>query len=112
MPFLRFHFVEAIRLAKVSRKMTDSLVEAMGCPRDHIVLEIIHSDYIEDGEIKRGNNWPFVEVEYFERPRETQDAVACIVSEFLREAGYPDADVYFRYLSAENYYENGKSYAL
>lgn len=111
MPFLRFHFVEAVQLAEVSREMTDRLVKTIGCPRDHIVLEVIHSDYIVDGEIKGGNNWPFVEVDYFERPREIQDAVALIVSESLKEAGYPDCDVYFRYLSAENYYENGKSYS-
>ncbi len=110
MPFFRFHFVESSRLATVSRSMTDSIREAIGCPRDHIVLEVIHSDYIEDGEVKDGNNWPFVEVEYFERPREVQETVASIVSESLRQAGYPNSDVYFRYLKPNNYYENAKSF--
>ena len=110
MPFFRFHFVESSRLAAVSRSLTDSIGEAIGCPRDHIVLEVIHSDYIGDGEVKDGNDWPFVEVEYFERPREVQEAVAGIVSEALRRAGYPNSDVYFRYLKPENYYENAKSF--
>lgn len=110
MPFFRFHFVESSQLAEVSRKMTDLIAQAVGCPREHIVLEVVHSDFIEDGEVKRSNNWPFVEVDYFERPREIQETVARIVWEVLKEVGYPDSDVYFRYLAPVNYYENGKSF--
>ena len=47
---------------------------------------------------------------FYERPKEVQEAVAGIVSGCLREIGYANSDVYFRYLCAENYYENGVAY--
>lgn len=109
MPFFRFHFVEASRLAVVSRKMTDRIGQVVGCPREHIVLEAVRSVIVGDEGITAGN-WPFVEVEYFERPKEIEETVAGIVSECLREIGYADSDVYFRYLCAKNYYENGVAY--
>lgn len=108
MPFFRFHFVEESRLASVSRQMAERIREVVGCPREHIVFELIHSSAIHDGIIKTEGNWPFVEVEYFERPREIQHEVARILYECLNAAGYSDSDVYFRYLHSRNYYENGK----
>lgn len=40
MPFFKFHFVEASRMAGVSRRMADRLQETIGCPREHIVFEL------------------------------------------------------------------------
>ncbi|MEG0795237.1 MAG: DUF1904 family protein [Odoribacter sp.] len=110
MPFFRFHFVEASRMAGVSRKLANRIQEVVGCPPEHIVLELIHSSVVEDVTIKSGKDWPFVEVDYFERPREIQEAVAKIIYECLVDAGYPNSDVHFRYLTPENYYENGVGY--
>ena len=107
MPFFRFHFVEASRLASVSRQMADRIQQVVGCPREHLVFELIHSSVVEDVSVKSGKEWPFVEVDYFERPYEVQVEVAKILDECLKAAGYPDSDVHFRYLKAENYYENG-----
>ena len=107
MPFFKFHFVEASRMAGVSRRMADRLQETIGCPREHIVFELIHSSVVEDVTIKSGNDWPYVEVDYFERPPEVQHEVAKVIYECLVAAGYPNSDVYFRYLTPENYYENG-----
>ena len=61
MPFFKFHFVEASRMAGVSRRMADRLQETIGCPREHIVFELIHSSVVEDVTIKSGNDWPYVE---------------------------------------------------
>ena len=107
MPFFKFHFVEASRMAGVSRRMADRLQETIGCPREHIVFELIHSSVVADVTIKSGNDWPYVEVDYFERPPEVQHEVAKVIYECLMAAGYQNSDVYFRYLTPENYYENG-----
>lgn len=107
MPFFRFHFVDESRLAEVGSEMTDRLQEAIGCPRDHIVVENVHSSFIDGGEVKATNGWPFVEVDYFPRPREVQERVARVLYESLKDAGYPNSDIHFRYLQPENYYENG-----
>ena len=108
MPFFRFHFVEEARLSGVSRQLTDRIQQVVGCPREHIVLETVHSGIVSDGSVRTCGEWPFVEVDYFERSREIQHEVARILCECLREAGYPDSDIHFRYLDARNYYENGK----
>lgn len=108
MPFFKFHFVEASRLAGVSRQMADRIQQAVGCPRENIVFELIHSSIVEDVSIKSGKEWPFVEVDYFERPRLVQAEVAKILYECLKAAGYANSDIHFRYLQPENYYENGE----
>ena len=47
-------------MAEVGSEMTDRLQEAIGCPRDHIVVENVHSSFIDGGEVKATNGWPFV----------------------------------------------------
>lgn len=106
MPFLRFHAVDKQQLALVSQNMVDRLEEAIKCPREHIVLEVLSTDFVVDGKIVEG--YPYVEISYFERPLEIQDQVAEIIYSCLKEAGYTDTDVHFTYLIARNYYENGK----
>lgn len=108
MPFFRFHSIEPSKLANVSRELTDRIQQAIGCPRENIVLELIHSSVIEDGTIKTTQEWPFVEVDYFERPRDIQNEVAKILYECLKTAGYSNSDIHFRYLQPANYYENGE----
>ena len=54
MPFFKFHFVEASRMAGVSRRMADRLQETIGCPREHIVFELIHSSVVEAPALLQG----------------------------------------------------------
>lgn len=109
MPFFRFHFTDPDKLLPVSKEMTDRIQEAVGCPREHIVLEVVASVVLHDGKLQ-SDAWPFVEVDYFERPRNVQDQVAQAVAECLKKAGYPESDIHFRYLQKEDYYENGKAF--
>ena len=95
MPFFRFHFVEAARLTEVRRQMTDRIQQVVGCPREHIVFELIHSCTIEEIAIKTDKSWPFVEVVYFERSREIQHEVARIIADCLKMVGYMDTDINF-----------------
>lgn len=108
MPFFRFHFVDSKRLAEAGKELTDRIQEVVGCPRDHIVLECVHSDFIDNEVVKDTNNWPFVEVDYFERPRDVQTKVAKVLYEGLKAVGYPHSDIHFRYLQPSNYYEDGE----
>ena len=105
-PFLRFHTTDPVKLAEISREMTDHLQETIGCPREHIVLEVIHSEIVIDGQIGQGD-WPFIEVAYFERGLEVQDKVAGIICRYLKQVGYENVDIHFSYLNNRNYYENG-----
>ena len=95
MPFLRFHAIEKEKLARVGERLISEIVSTLGSPRETVVLEVVQA-------------YPFVKIEYFERPKEQQDALAKIVYQSLQEAGYPESDVYFSFLSPERYYENGE----
>lgn len=106
MPFFRFYATDRMKLAEVSKRLTDRLQTVIGCPREHIVLEWVHAERVCDGRFV-SEGWPYVEVYWFERPPEMQAQVARLVSAALREAGYPDSDVYFHVLDTCNYYENG-----
>lgn len=107
MPFFRFYATDRMKLAEVSERLTDRIQAAIGCPREHIVLEWIHAERVCEGRFV-SDGWPYVEVSWFKRPPEVQEQVARIVSATLREAGYPDSDVYFHILDASDYYENGE----
>lgn len=107
MPFLRFYATDRMRLMEISRKMTDKIQEVLECPREHIVLELMPAERICDGRCVE-NNWPYVEVSWFQRPPEVQQQVARIISACLAEAGYADSDVYFQEMDNRNYYVNGK----
>lgn len=106
MPFLRFHAIEKEKLARVGERLISEIVNTLGCPRETVVLEVMNSSFVTGDDHLEA--YPFVKVEYFERPREQQDAVAEIIYKCLRDAGYPDSDVCFSFLSPEHYYENGK----
>ena len=87
MPFFRFYATDRVKLAGVSGVLTDRLQHAIGCPREHIVLELIPAERVCDGRFV-SEGWPYVEVSWFKRPPEMQAQVARIVSETLREIGY------------------------
>lgn len=108
MPFLRFHATDRMKLVEISREMTDKIQEVLACPREHIVLELVNSEMVWDGQVISGE-WPYVEVSWFERSPEIQDQVARIIFENLKKAGYQNSDVYFHYLNDRNYYENGQN---
>ena len=101
MPFLRFHAIEKEKLARVSERLISEIVNTLGCPRETVVLEVMNSSFVTGNDHLEA--YPFVKVEYFERPKEQQDAVAEIIYKCLRDAGYPDSDVCFSFLSPELY---------
>ncbi len=49
MPFFRFYATDRVKLAGVSGVLTDRLQHAIGCPREHIVLELIPAERVCDG---------------------------------------------------------------
>ena len=107
MPFLRFHAIEKDKLARVGERLISEIVGTLGCPRETVVLEVMNSSFVSGDDHLQA--YPFVKVEYFRRPVEQQDALAKIIYECLKEAGYPDSDVYFSFLEKEHYYENGET---
>lgn len=110
MPFLRFHAVEKEKLDSVGDKLIGGIVETLGCPRETVVLEVINSAFITGSDGVEA--YPFVKVEYFERPREQQDALARVIYACMNEAGYPECDIYFSFLLKDRYYEMSKGFDI
>lgn len=108
MPQLRFHAIGEEKLASISTKLLDELVDVVKCPRDHFVLELINSTYFFDG--VKAQSYPFVEVAWFDRGLDVQDKVASLVTKLIQSTGYPDVEVVFTEFKARNYYENGNHF--
>ena len=60
------------------------------------------------GEIK---HWPVVQVWWFARPQEVQDAVAKLLNDYFVSLGYPGSQISFHIFEYESYYEEGNNFA-
>ncbi|MGY3570578.1 DUF1904 domain-containing protein [Vibrio paucivorans] len=110
MPHLRFRAVEPQTVQALSSSLIDSLQPYMDCPREDFTFEYIYSTFFHDGEVSSA--YPFVEVLWFDRGQETQDAVASIITHQVRGIIGEDVDVavIFTALDAKGYYDNGEHY--
>ena len=68
-----------------SAPLADDLQALLGCPREELVFHVPTDHYVMDEGLVSGP--PFVEVAWFDRGLEAQDAVARILTDRLREAG-------------------------
>lgn len=108
MPFLRFKGVDQSVLLKISMPLIDDLVEIVGAPRDYFSIEMVSAVFIKDGKLVVPS--PLVEIAWFGRPQEMQDAVAKCVTKHLKKEGYALVDVCFTKLKRDRYYENGEHF--
>ncbi|MBN1990991.1 MAG: DUF1904 family protein [Bacteroidales bacterium] len=105
MPFLRFRAMDAQKVAKQSKPLVDELSEQLGTPAEYFTLEVIASTFVKDGAITEG--FPIVDVTWFDRGAEKQQATASIITKHAAEMGYPEIDIVFMLIERSKYYENG-----
>ena len=108
MPTLRFHAIDAETIRTISTEMVATLATLYDIPVDYFNLEIIQSQFIEQGEYVNG--FPIIEVHAFKRDTALEDQFAKIVCSYLQQNGYPDIELYIIHLQARHYYNNGNSY--
>ncbi|KLN62783.1 MULTISPECIES: DUF1904 domain-containing protein [Vibrio] len=110
MPHLRFRAVEPQTVQTLSKSLIDDLQPYMDCPREDFTFEYIYTTFYHEGEVSQA--YPFVEVLWFDRGQETQDAVAKIITSQVRGMIGEDVDVavIFTALEASSYYDNGEHY--
>ncbi|MCG9649727.1 DUF1904 domain-containing protein [Vibrio brasiliensis] len=110
MPHLRFRAVEPQTVQTLSKSLIDSLQPLMDCPREDFTFEYIYTTFYHEGEVSSA--YPFVEVLWFDRGQETQDAVATTITAQVRGIIGEDVDVavIFSALNAKGYYDNGEHY--
>ena len=108
MPQIRLRGIPAERACDGSRELVDQLAERLNTPRDWFTLEAVHSSFIRDGALVQPA--PTIEVLWFDRGLEAQDAVAKLLTEWTHRLGYESVDIWFTALVARRYYENGEHF--
>ena len=85
------------------------LGEIVDCPADWFVFDWQQTKFFDfSGEIK---HWPVVQVWWFSRPQEVQDAVAKTLNDYFVGLGYPGSQISFHIFEYESYYEEGNNFA-
>ncbi|MDM8311003.1 MULTISPECIES: DUF1904 domain-containing protein [Clostridium] len=108
MPQLKFRGIKEDSILTLSTPLVDRLQEVLACPRDYFTIEVMNSTFVSQGKITDG--YPLVEVAWFDRGQETQDKVAKIITEELKNVGYAPSDIFFTILKESAYYEDGKHF--
>ncbi len=108
MPQLKFQGVEVNDICSISVDMLQEMQELLKCPKNYFTLECSNSTFIMEGKIIKAAT--MVEVAWFDRGQEVQDAMAKIITKQIHLVGYKDVDVIFRILEEKLYYENGEHF--
>ena len=108
MPQIKARNIKKEDLCKISKPLVDELQNMLGCPRDYFTIELIHSTFIQDGDVTDG--YPYVEIAWFDRGQETQNKVAKLITSHLQKVGYENVDVFFTLFQKNSYYENGEHF--
>lgn len=108
MPRFAFHAIPLAIVKAASAPMADDLQRLLGGAREELVFHVPTDHYLQDETLVSGP--PFVEVAWFDRGLEAQDAVARILTDRLQEAGCPSVDICFIPLARRSYYEDGRPF--
>lgn len=108
MPQIKARNIKSESLCNISKGLIDELQCLLKCPRDYFTIEVVHSTFVNDGNVTDG--YPYVEIAWFDRGQETQDKVAKIITSHLQKEGYENVDVFFTLFPKNCYYENGEHF--
>lgn len=110
MPHFRLRAVEPQVVQNLSKTLIDDLEAIMKSPREDFTFEYIYATFFHEGEVNQA--YPFVEVLWFDRGQESQDFIANVITQRVRELISPDIDVavIFTALNPNQYYDNAQHY--
>ncbi len=106
MPHLMIRNIKKDDFTAKVKDLSKKLTEVIGCPEDWITISYVENTltYVA-GEDKTNEN-VFIEIKWFERTKEMQDAVAKICDDTFKEEGR-DIMINFVILTKDRYYEDG-----
>ncbi|MGL4251705.1 MAG: DUF1904 family protein [Aeromonas sp.] len=110
MPHLRFRAVSFDTLKEISTPLLADLCALTGGKPEFVTMERVESHWVRDGVLESG--FPFVELHWFERPQEMQDAAARLITDHLKQVLGEQTYVVVQVLSivSSAYYSNGEHY--
>ncbi len=108
MPQINVRGIDTGKFLKVNSHLINELVDITGTAKDDFTVEIIKSDMLYEDKVVE--NYPFIEVCWFDRGQEIQDAVAKSITNQLKTIGIEEVDIFFTHFQKTNYYYKGKHF--
>ena len=106
MPTLVIRGIDPHKLVAGSSQWIETLADICDCGTDNFTIEFVQSIGLAPGRLVHA--YPFIEVGWFDRGKETRDRFAFACSEFIRSAGIEEAEIVFVDYDPQRYYINGK----
>lgn len=106
MPQIIVKNVKKHEIESIADLMLNNLTKIIGCDLDALSLELIEGVLISE----KNGKYPIIQINWFERPKAIQDAVALEIDKCFRSLGYEQVDVFFIILEKSRYYDNGVHY--
>ena len=95
-------------VAAISGPLTARLSQIVEAPEDWFSVEFLPTRFYFGGVLTAHD--PLIQVWWFDRGQQVQDAVARAIDQLVRERGYEQIEISFHPLETKNYYENGEHY--
>ncbi|ASK56079.1 pseudouridine synthase [Vibrio tarriae] len=107
MPHLRFRAVEAHIVETLVTPLLNELSSLLCTSRSAFTFELVNTQYFAEGEV-----YPMVEVLWFGREQQTQDQVAQVITEQMRQLLGADAHVAIVFIPLQRtaYYLDGQHF--
>jgi hypothetical protein len=106
MPHLRFRALKSQQVQELSASLPGELAPILNTSIDNFTIESVQTQFYKDGKTSEG--YPLVEVLWFARGQEVQDACAKVINRRIQElCPGTDVAITFVVLPQNAYYENG-----
>lgn len=109
MPHIRVRAVDSKQVAELSKTLVPYLAKTIQTDIDNFTVESIGTSFFVGG--KEVSSYPFIEVLWFPRSQDIQDAAAKVITDQVRALTQAqDVIVIFTALDRAAYYENGNHF--
>lgn len=108
MPHIRMRGIDEIHVASLSSSLVEDLATIIQTPSDNFTFEHIQTRFFEKGQPTPG--YPFIEVLWFPRSTEVQNAAAELITKAVKMLHNQDVAVVFTAITPSSYYENGRPF--
>ena len=108
MPHIRCRGMQRDIVVAISETLVEQLAELTKAPAAHFTIEYIPAEFIATR--FGGQAYPFIELFWFDRGQEMQDAAAQLITSIVKSKLEMDVAVVVQPLQRTNYYDNGQHY--
>ena len=108
MPHIRCRGMQRDLVVDLSETLVEQLAELTKTPAAHFTIEYIPAEFIATR--FGGQAYPFIELFWFDRGQEMQDAAAQLITSIVKSKLEMDVAVIVQPIQRTNYYDNGQHY--